>query len=670
MAKINILSEEICNRIAAGEVIDRPYSVVKELVENSLDAGATEIEIRIERGGKELIEVTDNGCGIEKDDMRAAFFAHATSKISCLDDIDSILTLGFRGEALSTVAAVSKVELVSVTEGNEANRVECDGDMIGKVQPAAWEKGTKISVRNLFFNTPARAKFMKTDKKEEADITNFVTRYILGNPKVAFRYFADGKLVLQSYGGGLEEAIAQVYGASFLPQCFKIQAIRNDIKVYGFIGNQNFFKPNKSYQTVFLNGRYIVNQVIAGALINAYSPYAMKRQYPVYVLFLEVSPDTVDVNVHPNKADVRFVNNALVYGSVYKVVSSVLDGTTKAVDFVVDSGVVPEIKSTFADDGSKNRVYSADFTQTEKIYDRSFDDIVGMPDFGKKSEKKNGKQPSDVSTPYSVYADYEPPKDFGREDEIPFQRYYGGKEERNTVTACSGKRDYIGKLQSGRSEGEIASSEGLSAERNVPSDGSAKQQKIDWESYVYKGNLFNTFLIYEYGDEAYVIDQHAAHERLIYDSLIEKIKARNVPRQGMLVPYLIDLNVSESAFIEDHLSVIRSMGFDIEPFGTNAYRINEIPVDLQDLDVKAFFGELLSDLDGLNKISLEDVLKDKIATTACKHAIKGGMRLTDEEIRRLFQMMDGDVGLKCPHGRPVCVKLTKYQVEKMFKRIV
>ena len=356
MAKINILSEVICNRIAAGEVIDRPYSAVKEMIENSLDAGATEIEVYIERGGKDLIKIVDNGCGIEKDDMRAAFFSHATSKISTLEDIDNIHTLGFRGEALATIAAIAQVELISVTGGNDAWKVECDGEFIGQVEPAALDKGTQITVRNIFFNTPVRRKFLKTDKKEEADITSFVTRYILGNPRVAFKYFIDGKLTLQSYGGGLEEAIAQVYGSKYLPQSFKINADRNDIHVYGFIGNQNFFKPNKSYQNVYLNGRCISNNVISTAISQAYAPYAMKRNYPVYTLFIDVPTEIVDVNVHPNKADVRFVDNQLIFGTVYKVISSVLDGTAKAADFVVDSTVVPEIQSTFAESGSKNAV--------------------------------------------------------------------------------------------------------------------------------------------------------------------------------------------------------------------------------------------------------------------------------------------------------------------------
>ena len=658
MAKINILSEVICNRIAAGEVIDRPYSAVKEMIENSLDAGATEIEVYIERGGKDLIRIVDNGCGIEKDDMRAAFFSHATSKISTLEDIDNIHTLGFRGEALATIAAIAQVELISVTDGNDAWKVECDGEFIGKVQPAALDKGTQITVRNIFFNTPVRRKFLKTDKKEETDITSFVTRYILCNPRVAFKYFVDGKLTLQSYGGGLEEAIAQVYGAKYLPQSFKISADRNNIKIYGFIGNQNFFKPNKSYQNIFLNGRCISNNVISTAISQAYAPYAMKRNYPVYTLFIDVPTDMVDVNVHPNKADVRFVDNQLIFGTVYKVISSVLDGTTKAADFVVDSNVVPEIQSTFADKNSKNAVYAADFSHSEKIYDKNFDDVK-IPQFTpegkiKKSDESEQPQKTQQAKPdYSQYEkmerEYVEPKTI---DELPLYKAYAPLYGQNKMVVCGGIKPL---------PATVKEQEKIKAE----------QAKIAYESWKYKGDLFNTYLIYETGDDVYLIDQHAAHERLIFDSLIQKIQARtSVPRQGMLVPYIIDLNAAEASFVADNLMLIRSIGFDIEQFGPTAYRINEVPLDLQDIDLKSFFDDLLSDLDGLKSIKLEDVLRDKIAMTACKHAIKGGMELTYAEKSKLIEMLKGDVGLKCPHGRPVCVKLTKTQIEKMFKRIV
>lgn len=651
MGKINFLSDMLCNRIAAGEVIDRPYSAVKELIENSIDAGATEIEVCIERGGKDLIQVTDNGCGIEKDDMRAAFFAHATSKIKELEDIEHIRTLGFRGEALATIASISCVELVSAVEGEEGNKVECDGEFIGKVMPAVSPKGTRISIRKFFFNTPVRYKFMKSDKKEETDITNYIIHYILGYPDISFKYIVDGKLALQSYGGGLDEAIAQVYGASVLPNCFKIRAERNDIKISGFISNQNYFKSNKTYQNVFLNGRHIENQLISTAIYNAYSGYAMKRQYPFYVLNITVPDEMVDVNVHPNKADVRFTNESMVYGSVYKVISSILDGTAKAAEFVVN-GETEEKKEKAPE--KMPSAYSAEIISTEKVYDRDFSDVIGIEQFTK---TKKPELPKSGQHDLSVYENYEAPNvDTDAEKDLPLHKYYAPREGE--------KVDYTVRFHSDDSDPIMANIEAEVARER------AKQQQMLYTQYSYRGTLFNTYLLYELADDAYLIDQHAAHERLIYDNLRAALDKRQVIQQDMLVPYVFTVNPEEKQFIDENSDLICQMGFAVEAFGANSFRVNSMPADLPSLNIKNFFDELLASVHELKKISLTEVLKDKIAQSACKHAVKGGEILTEQERNKLFEMLSGNMGLKCPHGRPVCVKLSKYEIEKMFKRKV
>lgn len=659
MGKINFLSEELCNRIAAGEVIDRPYSAVKELVENSIDAGATAIEIHIERGGKDLIKVVDNGCGIEEDDMRAAFFAHATSKISTITDIDHIHTLGFRGEALATIASIACVELVSAVEGGEGHKVECDGEFVGKVQPAVCGKGTQISVTKFFFNTPVRFKFMKSDKKEETEITNYVVHYILGYPDISFKYYVDGKLTLQSYGGGLEEAITQVYGAGVLPNCFKISALRNDIKISGFISNQNFFKSNKTYQNVYLNGRHVVNPVIAGAITNAYAAYAMKRQYPFYVLFIEMSDEIVDVNVHPNKADVRFVDNSLIYGTVYKVISTILDGTVKAAEFVVNDGETDGTAQLSASDtvvpAPKTRPapYAAEYASEQAVYDRNFDDVAGIEKYTKKTPPKPAEETS------SPYDDYEAPaQNINPETDLPLYKYYSPRENADKNN---------GMITFGLSEREALEER---KQREIEKRRRAEQEKMIYEQCKYKGNLFNTYLLYEMQDEVYIIDQHAAHERLIYDRLRANLLQTVTARQGMLVPYLFSVNPQERQFIEDNIDAIYQMGFQLEPFGSSAYRLTEVPADLSGMDTKVFIDDLLSRINELKNITAADILKDKIAQSACKAAVKGGDILTEQERANLFAMLNGNMGLKCPHGRPVCVKMTKTELEKLFKRKV
>ncbi len=647
MKKINVLTQNIYNRIAAGEVVDRPYSAVKELIENSLDAHATEIEIYIENGGKDLIKVIDNGSGIEKEDLYDAFMPHATSKISSEKDLDYITTLGFRGEALASISVISKVEIVSVTSGNQAWKIECNGGEIGEVTPAALECGTVITVRNLFYNTPVRAKFLKADKKEEADITNFVIRYILGNPQISFKYFVDGKVVLQSYGGGMEEAIAQVYGAKVLSGCYKIDAEKDGFRLYGFIGNQNFFKANKTYQSLFLNGRYIVNNTVATAVNNAYASYAMKRQFPFYVLNLDVPFDFVDVNVHPNKADVRFLDNRRVFGMVYSVISPILDGTARAADFVLNENVrIPEIKSTAGNVSETNKIYSSVSmpTVTASFSEKGSSAPVENSTNSFHSKEISKNEMAEISGDNEVKINFEPLRDL-------------------TVAELTQKNEKsVLKISD---EYEMPEIENFSkyVERR-------EQQKIEFKSCKFKGNLFETYLIYEYGDRVYLIDQHAAHERLIYDGLMSKLKERSIVKQPLLIPYIFNVNPSEAQFLESNVKILRALGFGIAPFGSGAFRIDEIPVDLQEIDVNAFIDEVLSHIDGYKSVKVEDVLKEKLAMTACKHAIKGGMRLTDQEVDALFKMIDGNTGLKCPHGRPVCVTLSKKDVEKMFKRIV
>ncbi len=335
MPKINILPAKVYNRIAAGEVVDRPYSVVKELIENSIDAGATEIQVYVEKGGTQLIRVVDNGCGIEREDLHSAFLPHATSKIAKAEDLEKIVTLGFRGEAVASIASVSKMTITSKTANGPCYRLTSNGGELGEITQTADESvGTDVQVEMLFFNTPVRLGFLKAEKTEEAEITACVSRFILGHSDISFVYYLNGKKVLQSYGGGMEEALAGVYGASVLERLIKIDADKHGLRIRGFIGDQNFYKANKSYQTVFLNGRYILNTTITTAITGAYSTYLMKRQYPFYVLYIDMPTEFVDVNVHPNKIDVRFADNRIVYGSIYNVVTAVLDGNAKALEYI------------------------------------------------------------------------------------------------------------------------------------------------------------------------------------------------------------------------------------------------------------------------------------------------------------------------------------------------
>ena len=653
MGKIQVLSEELCSRIAAGEVIERPFSVVKELVENSIDAGAKEIEISIKRGGKDSIKVSDNGCGIAQDDMRAAFFPHATSKIKVFDDITHIRTLGFRGEALATIASVALVELESAVEGEQGNKVECDGDFIGKVVPFSCNKGTTITVNNLFFNTPVRFKFLKTDKKEEADITTYVIRYILGFPYIAFKYYVDGELKLQSYGGGLDEAITQVYGAKILPNCFKIDAERNDIKVSGYISNQQFFKSNKTYQTTFLNGRYVNNNVISSSINNAYLPYMMKKNFPFYVLSIQLDSELVDVNAHPSKTDVRFADSSLIYGTIYKIISSILEGSVKAADFVVADDA-----TSFTKTQVQPSVCAAEYVATENVHDTDFSGIKDIEKYSQQPTVKKVPSPFD-GFDMTPYADYDPPV---------FDDEYK-QEVKQTISPQVQQAINFGTNYDLSTDKFVLVEPSLEVieDRKMRQ---ARQEELQFRQFKYRGTLFNTYLMYEIRDEVYLIDQHAAHERILYDTLLEKVKNRQVNTQNMLVPYIFTVTPEERKFIDDNVNSLWHIGFALDPFGTSSFKLTDIPVDLYNLDPKGFIDDLLSNVSEYKKITVTDLIKEKMAQTACKHAIKAGDKLTETEREKLLEMLKGNMGLKCPHGRPICVKLTKTELEKMFKRKV
>ena len=670
MAKINILDSSVYNRIAAGEVVDRPYSVVKEFVENSLDAGAKNITIIIERGGKDLIQVTDDGAGIEKSELRSAFLPHATSKISKAEDLDDIRTLGFRGEALASIASVSNARIRSRAAGaSEAYEITCSGGKMGEVIPCALGAGTEITAENLFFNTPVRARFLRSDKGEEGEISNFVSRFVLGNPNVSFRYIADGKLVLQSYGGGLEEAVASVYGSSVISQCYKLDAVRHGIRIHGYLGKPSFTKANRTYQNTFVNGRYVVNNTVSSAVSNAYGSYLMKRQYPFYVLFIDVPPEVVDVNVHPNKADVRFENNQVIYGSIYSVVSAVLDGNASALDYVAG-----EKSAAPMQEESKTLSENAEKKGAETEYHAGKSGV---------SHGKAGTAASSESVATERAFTDELLENYKKESTLSDtdqEKKYDFRKEYEVLLHMPKRSEYTGGPQivfhdSGapaaqRAETSAADVFAENKQYLQALEQKAKQQKFIFENAQFRGVLFNTYLLYEEGDNVYLIDQHAAHERLIFDRLKEEMETRKVARQPMLIPYVLNLNREEFAFLSEQKSILEEMGFEMEEFGTNCYKVSAVPMDLQGIDLESFFGEILKEVGTLRAIKLSDLLRDKLAMAACKHAVKGGMSLTESEKQKLFEMLHGDLGLKCPHGRPVAVRLTKTEIEKMFKRIV
>ncbi len=632
MSKINVLSSKIYNRIAAGEVVERPASVVKELVENSIDAGATVISVEIENGGKTSIKITDNGGGIEKVELKKAVMPHATSKISSIEDLENILSLGFRGEALASIASVSKLSIVSKPENQPSGaKLYTEGGENTEITDYPSADGTEVTVNNIFFNTPAREKFLKSDKTEESEISSCVSKFILGNPDIAFKYVADGKTVYQSFGDGEESAFISVYGVNAVKDCFYIDSEKNGIKIKGYIGKHYFTKPNRTYQSVFLNGRYIVNSTVSAAVTNAYSAYLMKRQFPFYVLTLIMPPDTVDVNVHPNKIDVRFSNNQIVYGAVYSVISKVLDGSSEALNIVT---------TDYNKNIYENKKENTDDYVTHNVSYKSFP--KGNLGFSKIVFNDSGKK-----------ADL----DFNLDKNIP-------KDDAPDIFAEN--KAYLEKLEREKQDAKKTAIDVMSFIADKPVQ---NEMPIDRE-LTYVGQALNTFLIFDDGRDIYFIDQHAAHEKILFDKFNEQIKNNNIDTQILLIPYIFDVTSSEYEFLIGNLELLNSMGIDIAEFGDLTFKVFALPVMISDLNLKEFFDDLLYDANNLKSIKLTDLMKEKIAQKACKAAIKSGDKLNDEDIKSILTQIKGNLGLKCPHGRPIAVKVSRYEIDKWFKRIV
>ena len=668
MGKINLLSSEIYNRISAGEVVERPYSVVKELLENAIDAGATSVTVEVENGGISLIRVVDDGEGMDATDLSRAFLPHATSKIKKAEDLNVIQTLGFRGEALPSIGAVAKVEILSCRKDAESgNKINCNGGELSEVLPASCSVGTTVTVEDLFYNTPARAKFLKTPKGEESDISNMVSRLILAHPSVAFTYVADGKTVYRSFGGNPEEALISVYGAEAVENCYYIDTVKNGLHVYGYLGKHFYTKSNRTYQTVVLNGRYVVNQTVATAIHNAYQNYLMKRNYPFYCLYIDLPGEFVDVNVHPNKADVRFASNQVVYGSLYSVVSAVLDGTTAAIDIVKnypkEEGVQAEttpvepIKPLVFETEEKGTFTQEEIAVHKKPLENTLYETVkgGETPITIAKAADSGYAASSVN---EVSRNILPPKGLtSTERDAIFaenQRFLRDLEEK--------KKDFS---LSPALERE-ATTEQASA---LPKVEQANTVSVFSHAY-YVGQAFKTYLIFEMDGTLYFVDQHAAHERMIYDKLVAQMQSQAVVSQPMLLPYHLEVNPQEDRFIKENTVVFNEMGIEIQEFGLRTYRVSAVPADLVSMDLGKFFAQTLKDADTINGLSSVDLKKEKLMQAACKSAIKAGFSITEKEIDLIGEKLSQNPGLTCPHGRPVAVKVSKTELEKWFKRIV
>ncbi len=640
MSQINILDSQIFNRISAGEVIVKPMSVVKECVENSIDSGATKISIFISNGTRN-IKIIDNGCGMSREDAEICFLPHTTSKIQCVEDLDNIATLGFRGEALASIASIAQISLDTCDcVSGECTRVEIDNAKVTKTQTSKILQGTEIYVQNLFYNTPVRAKFLKSDRSEQGDITNLVSKLILSNPNIAIEYYVDNVEKLKFDGGGVEKAIYLIYGKSALTSCIELKSLRNGITVNGFIGKADFTKSNRTYQTCVLNGRYITNETISTAIFKAYQPFLMKRAYPFYVLYIDVPTEIVDVNAHPTKNDVRFSDNNLIFSTLHGIARDVLTSEARGFSAVettyIDTSNINREKSNYEVECEKQIYENGVPPKIEEIQKSKFD----FTDLTIEEANENFRQDSIIKK--KIAPEWLKCR---IEDITP----------RNIVLD---KKNYTSK--------QIV-------EPEIPLevyDNDFGENRAKATEYHLIGVFLNSYILAECRNELVLIDQHAAHERFLYDNYSASYYRKSVDVQELLVPYMFNLNFEEELFLKRHISNLYVLGFQIEHFGDRTFQLRTIPNDLSGINLPEFISELFSDPERLLKFESVELVSNTIIQRACKHAVKAGDSLEKCEIDYVFKMLEVSDSLFCPHGRPIVVKFDLKDIEKMFKRIV
>lgn len=640
--KIKLLDSMVFNRIAAGEVVEKPASIVKELVENSIDAKATVISIEIEDGGKKKIVISDNGQGIEKDDLNNAFMPHATSKISKVEDLDTIHTLGFRGEALASIASVCHIYASSKTENDEVGHsIRIDGGLFSEVNEVARNKGTTIEASDLFYNAPVRAKFLRRSKIEESEITHLVEKFMLAHPEISFLYVVDGKQIYNTISSELSDIIYTIYGKEVYDNLIKIDAEEDGMRLSGFIISPKYSKVNRTNQTLFVNGRYVENYLVSSAVQGAFEPFLMKGRFPIYILSLTMPSDTVDVNIHPTKREVKFENPNRVFGFVRRQIENGLIMANHIANFEVRVN------------GIENETLESDTRAPENT--QSFAhvpvaDIEPLPSKEGMSYRDNGPDEKIAYPKREVEIETKTVKQ-------PLPDFMNITIEKTVPVNKIGGRIFFDQTESVHAS-EIEA--GKMLENKFLTASVKDEMKI-------LGTLFATYIVVEYADKAYFIDQHAAHERTLYDKLCKQVENSEVLKQPLLFPFELKTTEKERIKLIETVPVLEKLGFNLKE-SKLGFEISAVPLILSGIDLSKFFESVLADESIFDK-STSQIMKERLSQYACKHAIKAGDHISNGEIAYLIDAMRKGV-LLCPHGRPIVLELEKRDFEKMFKRVL
>ncbi|MHC1682850.1 MAG: DNA mismatch repair endonuclease MutL [Clostridiaceae bacterium] len=667
MKRINVLDNETSNKIAAGEVIERPLSVVKELVENSIDSGAKNITIELMEGGEKVIRVIDDGSGIHEDDVEKAFLPHATSKISEIEDLFKVKTLGFRGEALPSVASVSRVNLVTKTADAEFGiSLELEGGRVVSKKQAGTNNGTKIEVNDLFYNVPARKKFLKSNQREAALINDIVSRIALAHPEVSFKLYSNNKLLLNTIGNNnIKDTILSIYGKTTSNNVSEFEGHCDIASIHGFLGNQELSRGNRNNQSIFINGRYIKNRMIATAVENAVKSFFMINKFPFFILYLDIFPEMIDVNVHPTKAEVKFQDERTIFKLVFDAVhSSIRNSLKEALQQEEKDKYILEEADTDALDNftvqlpidlKSREVHNDADINSVRTYHDNISNNTNYPDF--KSSFTTG---NDNFRPSSTISNNDfKPSSYNSSDYTPYT------SSDNVISESSREDNYQSRAEASyeASNNEETHSNSVVDENHKYNDFSLQFRPI--------GQLGKTYILLEGIDGLYLLDQHAAHEKVIFTKYLKQLRNENVSSQILLTSQVVELTNDDFNIYNENKDIFDKTGFKIELFGDNTINIREVPILLGKPEVKTLFLEILDNLRNLGNGSTIEVKYNKIASLACKSAVKANDELKDIEIKALISSLEKiEDPFNCPHGRPTIIKITFNELEKRFKRIV
>lgn len=643
MPNIAILNQETIDKIAAGEVVERPCSVVKELVENAIDAGSTAITVEIKEGGISFIRITDNGCGIERDQVAVAFYRHSTSKIRSAEDLLTVKSLGFRGEALSSISAVARVELITKTYDElTGTRYVIEGSKELSNEEIGAPDGTTFIVKDLFYNVPARRKFLKTAQTEGSYISDMVEKLALSHPDISFKFINNNQTKLHTSGNGnRKDIIYHIFGREISSSLLEVKHECEYFKVEGFIGKPVITRGNRNYENYFINGRYVKSNILSRAIEEAYKSFLMQHQYPFTVLYFTFFSE-LDVNVHPTKMELRFDNNNEIYVELCDTIYAILSHKEMIPEVPVDSTPAPkkivhEYKEPIPEPFEKRRINEVRAAESRSVYGQSVTSAAKAPAVNEQLTDNTSKLQTAKASASALVAGTGNSVELAPETSTAYE----------PAQVVTGTQQTLGDYD------------------NVFLTESSKKQ------FSIIGQLFKTYWLIEFEDKLYIIDQHAAHEKVLYEKTMARLANKDFTSQRISPPIVMTLDARESEMLEKYRPQIEQFGYEVEHFGGKEYMISAIPDNLFNIDMKDLFIEMLDDFSNATGRQTPDIITEKVASMSCKAAVKGNDKLTLPEINKLIdELLSLDNPYNCPHGRPTIISMSKYEIEKKFKRIV